>query len=79
VASATGDHARAARLWGAADTHRRAIGTAESPVDVEESRRRQDTTRSQLGEAVFGTEWRAGQTLSLEAAMAYALASEVKP
>jgi predicted ATPase len=76
VASATGDHARAARLWGAADTHRRAIGTAESPVDVEESQRRQDTTRSQLGDGMYETEWRIGQALSLDAAMTYALANE---
>jgi hypothetical protein len=64
---------RAARLLGAADTLRRAIGVPVRATDREVYDSGVAVLRGELGEAGFSAAWIAGQTLPLEAAIAEAL------
>ncbi len=64
---------RAARLFGAAETLRQAIGTY-LPRDIHDGCDRDLTTaRAQLDGKMFAAEWAAGRALTLEQAVAYAL------
>ena len=80
LAQAKGDAERAARLWGAAEALRESIGC---PLPVEDRAAHVEgvaAARTSLGEAAFGGAWSAGRALSLEQAIAEALAaSEAAP
>ncbi|MDQ4126389.1 MAG: LuxR C-terminal-related transcriptional regulator [Actinomycetota bacterium] len=78
VASLRGEPARAARLWGATEALREAIGLPTTHFD----RAHYDfegyiaTARSQLDEAAWETAWTAGRAMSPEEALEYALSEE---
>ena len=64
---------RAARLFGAAETLRRAIGAALSPGARVDYDRDVAAVRAQLDEETFAMEWAEGQALTMEQAIEYAL------
>jgi non-specific serine/threonine protein kinase len=64
---------RAARLWGAAERLRMALGCRPAPATRATYERALASARSELGEVAFALAWDAGQELSLEAAIAEAL------
>jgi predicted ATPase/DNA-binding SARP family transcriptional activator/uncharacterized protein HemY len=68
---------RAARLWGAAEALREAIGTPLPPKERKEYGRQIAALREALGEKGFVAAWAEGQAMMLEEAIAYAL--ETKP
>jgi predicted ATPase/transcriptional regulator with XRE-family HTH domain len=64
---------RAARLWGAAERLREAIGCRPAPAARLTYERAQAATRAQVGEAAFAAAWAEGQAMTLEQALAEAL------
>jgi predicted ATPase/class 3 adenylate cyclase/DNA-binding CsgD family transcriptional regulator len=54
----------AARLWGAAETLRKAIGAPIAPVNLARYERLVAAARTQLGEKVFATAWAQGRTMT---------------
>jgi tetratricopeptide (TPR) repeat protein len=64
---------RAARLWGAAERLRVAIGCRPAPATRTTYERAMAAARAQLGEQAFAAAWAAGQALSLEQAIGEAL------
>ena len=62
----------AARLWGAAEQLRQAIGCRAAPAARATHDRAMALVRSQLGEAAFAAAWAAGRALSAEQAIAAA-------
>jgi non-specific serine/threonine protein kinase len=75
AASALGEPARAARLLGAAEAARERIGARYWFDERESYERALAATRAQLGEAAFSAAWAEGQALTLEQAIAAALAA----
>jgi hypothetical protein len=73
VAVAQAQSQRAARLFGAAEGLREAIGAPVPPADRAEHDHSVAAVRSALGEAAFAAEWGEGQTMSLDEVVAYAL------
>ena len=73
AAIALGQASHAARLFGSAEALREAIGAPLPPVERADYERDVAAARSQLDEAAFATAWAAGQALTLEQAIAYAL------
>jgi len=71
--AATGQPARAARLFGAAEALREAIGAPRPPVQRADYERARAKARTQLDATTFAAEWSAGQTMTLDQAAAYAL------
>ena len=69
---------RAARLWGAAEALREAIGMDLSPFDRTHSRyeERLSTTRSLMDEKTWEKAWSEGRAMSPEEAIEYALSEE---
>lgn len=67
---------RSARLWGAAETLREAIGTILSPVEQYIYGPYIEAARTQLDEAEWDVAIEEGRKMSLEAAMEYALSEE---
>jgi predicted ATPase/class 3 adenylate cyclase len=65
---------RAARLWGAAERLRAALGCRPAPAARATYERAVALARAQLGEEVFAAEWEAGGALTLEQTIAEALA-----
>jgi len=65
---------RAARLWGAAERLRQAIGCRPAPAARATYERAMATARAQLGEDAFAAAWKAGSALTLQQAIAEALA-----
>jgi tetratricopeptide (TPR) repeat protein len=65
---------RAARLWGAAERLRQAIGCRPAPAARATYEQALALARAQLGEEGFAAAWAAGQALTLEQAIAEALA-----
>jgi hypothetical protein len=65
----------AARLFGAAEGQRTAIGKTLLPWDRADHNRYVETARAALGEAAFAVLWAEGRDLSLKQAAAVALAS----
>jgi hypothetical protein len=65
---------RAARLWGAAAALREALGAPRAPNRRAEGERELGAARAALGESAFAASWAEGQALSLEQAIADALA-----
>jgi hypothetical protein len=64
---------RAARLWGAAERQRQAIGCRPAPAARATYERALATARAQLDEATFEAAWAAGRSLSLAQVIADAL------
>ena len=64
---------RAARLFGAAEALRAAIGHLLAPQDQAESEGRLAATRSRLGAATFAAAWGEGRAMTQEQAVEYAL------
>jgi tetratricopeptide (TPR) repeat protein len=64
---------RAARLWGAADRLRAALGCRQAPAARATYERALSIARAQLGEAAFATAWEGGRALTVEQAIAEAL------
>jgi predicted ATPase/class 3 adenylate cyclase len=73
AAAHQGQPERAARLSGAAEALREAVGAPLSPHERAEYHRHVAATRAALGEEAFAAAWEAGRALSLEQAVAYAL------
>ncbi len=64
---------RAARLFGAAEVLREAIGISTDLFDRAEYERDLATARGRLDEAAFATAWAEGRAMTLEQAIAYTL------
>jgi predicted ATPase/transcriptional regulator with XRE-family HTH domain len=64
----------AARLFAVAAALRESFSTPLAPVEREEHERALTSARAQLGETAFAAAWSAGRALTLEAAIAEALA-----
>ena len=64
---------RAARLWGAAERLRQAIGCRSAPAARATYERALAVIRAQFDESTFAAAWAAGQALTLEQAIAEAL------
>jgi predicted ATPase len=72
VAGAQGQPERAARLFGATEALRAALGVPVRPVDCRLYDRDVSAVRASLGDATFAAAWAAGRALSLEHAIAEA-------
>ncbi|MBK6315019.1 MAG: protein kinase [Blastocatellia bacterium] len=73
VLSATGEFARSARLLGAADSERQAVGMARSIVERRQTAHREARLRAELGDLESSAHRDAGRALGLAAAIAEAL------
>jgi tetratricopeptide (TPR) repeat protein len=73
VAVAEGQPERAARLLGAAEALRDALGAPLPPADGAEYQRDVTVIRAGLGEEAFAAAWAAGRAMSLEEAVTVAL------
>jgi predicted ATPase/transcriptional regulator with XRE-family HTH domain len=73
VAALDADPERAAQLWGAAERLRQSIGCRSAPASRATYERALAAARAQLGDDAFAAAWAAGQALTLEQAIAYAL------
>ncbi len=71
-----GDLGRAARLFGAAEALRLAIGVPLPPVDRAIYEHQVTAARAQIDAAAFAQAWEEGRAMPLEQAIAYALAKE---
>ena len=67
---------QAARLWGAAEQLRTALGCRPAPAARATYERLLVLARVQLGEGAFAGAWAAGEVLSLEQAVAEALGDQ---
>jgi non-specific serine/threonine protein kinase len=72
VAAMRRQFARAARLFGWAESRFEALGAVPDPIDRRELDCNLDRTRAGLGEARFAAAWEAGSSLQLEEAIALA-------
>jgi hypothetical protein len=79
IAAGTGEPARVARLLGAVEALREAMGTPQPPVERLDHEATVAATRAALGAAAFAAAWSEGQALTPEEAVAYALADEPEP
>ncbi|HEX9440857.1 MAG TPA: hypothetical protein VF909_14320, partial [Roseiflexaceae bacterium] len=77
IAAGQGQPDRAARLLGAAEALRKAIGAPLPPVERPDYERTVAAARAQLDAATFATAWAEGQALTLEQVIAEALDVEV--
>lgn len=73
LALAEGQPERAVRLLGAAERLGKTIGTALAPPEQVEHERGVAAARTALGESAFAAAWAAGQTMTLEEAIACVL------
>jgi predicted ATPase/class 3 adenylate cyclase len=73
TAAAAGEHARAARLLGAADHQFDRLGASRDPADRTAYDRYRTETMGALGDTGFAVAWSAGRALSLDDAVALAL------
>ena len=74
LAAAEAQWERAARLFGAVERLGATIGAPMVPIERTECERDTAAARVALGEPAFAAAWTAGQALSLEETIAYALA-----
>ncbi len=63
----------AARLWGAVERERSALGAARPPQQAAEHAAEVEAARAQAGEAAFAAAWAAGESMAIEQAVAEAL------
>ena len=75
VAWSGGDSTRAARLFGVAEAQRDAFGLAWFPTLRASFERDVATLRSELGQEAFAAAWAEGRVMSLDQAIAHALAA----
>jgi hypothetical protein len=73
VAVAQAQSERAARLFGAAEGGRDAIGAPLPPAERSEHDRSVAAARAALGDEAFAAAWAEGRTMTFERAIAYAL------
>jgi tetratricopeptide (TPR) repeat protein len=73
LAAADDQAERAARLFGAAEALREAIGASWSPISPVDHERGVAAVRAALDEATFAAAWAQGRAMSLNQATAYAL------
>jgi predicted ATPase len=73
LAATEGQSIRAARLWGASEELRAAIGVPVPPYQRPRMERPMIAAREAVGEDRFGAAWTQGRTLSMEQAIEYAL------
>jgi hypothetical protein len=66
----------AARLFGAAEALRAAIGSPIPPIERAEYERAVAASRTALGEAAFAAAWAEGRAMTLERAVEFALAAD---
>jgi hypothetical protein len=64
---------KAARVFGAAEALREAIGAPVPPVERPDYDRAVAAARARLGEVAFSSGWAEGRAMTLEQAMSYAL------
>lgn len=76
LATAKANGVRAARLWGAADALREAVGAPLAPVDLQVHERNVAGARAQIDEASWEAAWAEGKAMTLEVATEYALLAE---
>jgi len=74
LSGAEGRDTGAARLYGSAEALREAIGAPQPPSDRERHAGVQSRARAALGEKALAAAWDAGRALSVDEAVAYALA-----
>ena len=74
AAAAVGQPVRAARLFGAAEARLEAIGAQISPSNRSDYRRNLAAVRRELGDAALAAAWSEGRTMTLEQAVACAVA-----
>jgi DNA-binding CsgD family transcriptional regulator len=79
IAAEGGEHARAARLFGAAEANREARGIGLGPAARATYAARAAPARAALGEAAFAAQWAAGRALTLAEAVAEAMAVMAPP
>lgn len=68
--------AKAARLWGMAETLRAALGSPQTLITRAVHRRPLAAVRAQLGTKGFPTTWAEGQAMTIDQAVRYALAAD---
>jgi DNA-binding CsgD family transcriptional regulator len=76
LAGSRGQPVRSARLWGAAEALREAIGTAFQPMEHRVYEPYVEATRVQLDDAAWETAWSEGRAMDVEVAVEYALSEE---
>ena len=69
VVAAQGELTWAARLWGAAEVLREAIGAPRPPFECVSYKRSVDAARTQLGEKYFAAAWAEGRAMTPEQAL----------
>ena len=80
LAVAQGNHMRAAKLHGAAEAVREALGMLLVPVDLDRLTRIESSARAALGEAAFSeASGPTGRAMTVEQAVAYALREDAQP
>jgi predicted ATPase len=79
LAGAQGRAVRSARLWGATEVMREAIGTIFSPAECRAYGPYIEAARAQLDEAAWERAYTEGKTMTLEQAIEYALSGEEEP
>jgi predicted ATPase/DNA-binding SARP family transcriptional activator len=77
VSGGQGQLERAARLFGAEEALREAIHSALPPAVRADHERALASVRAQMDEATFATAWAEGRAMTLEQAVAYALAHDL--
>jgi hypothetical protein len=78
VVATLGDMTRAVRLWGAAEALREAIGNQRWHIFQDSYDHAQAAARRQLSEEEWARAWAAGRALTVEQAVAEALADDDK-
>ncbi|HSH81800.1 MAG TPA: tetratricopeptide repeat protein [Herpetosiphonaceae bacterium] len=73
LAGACGEVERAARLWGASEALRDALGTPAQPHQAVADEAEKQRARAQIGDIAWAAAWEQGQAMTLEQAVAYAL------
>ncbi len=77
MSCALGHWEGAARLSGAAEALREALGTPVPPVNRAEYERNVRAMRAQIDEKAFAAAWAEGRAMTLQQATAYALGTEL--
>jgi hypothetical protein len=78
LAVASGEAAHAARLFGAAAAHRKALGIPLRPLPQRVHDREIEHSQTELGPDAFAAAWEEGQTLSIARAVDEALGLAAK-
>ncbi len=76
LAGSRGQPVRSARLWGAAEALREAIGTAFSPMEVRVYEPYMAAARDQIATTTWEAAWEAGRAMATEQAVRQALSEE---